>query len=77
MTTIWEAHGNRYRLTAPALGRGLVLLAFPDWHWCAEWSANAPPPSAEWLAEHGFSTSSADCEGAADGLAVLWPSITK
>mgnify|MGYP006995595239 CR=1 FL=1 len=70
----WTSHGNRYRLVVSPSPGG-VLLAFPDWYWCAEWSPGAPPPVAGWLAEHGFSERVQDCEGAAHGLAERWATV--
>jgi hypothetical protein len=68
----WTARSNRYRLVVCVSPGGGVLLTFPDWYWCAEWSEAGDPPAAGWLAEHRFSDRLGDCEGAADGLARVW-----
>ena len=69
----WSARGACYRLRIHKVSKGLVLLALPERHWCADWRAEAPPPDAGWLAEHGFSGGQwADCEAVAELLANIW-----
>jgi hypothetical protein len=67
-----EVDGTIYRV---AIGKipDALLIALPDWRWCVEWSPDAPPPAAGWLAEHGLPAG--DCRNVAAILRKVWSEV--